>query len=420
MRLRKEALEVKDFTEDRAVADKVEELKAQMLERLRKEQWISDLIDDKGNQYVDLVMEGGGTLGLALLGYVYALEQAGIRFLDIGGTSAGAITALLLAAVNKPKDQPKSEELLRLLATQNIGEFVDGRRGVRKFINGWLANRPKFLLLALHGRGVLRAIFDNLGLNPGQVFLDWVKTSLAENKIGTVAELNARLAALPEGFHHRLGKELSEQDRQCKLALVAAEVTTESKIQFPEHAPLFWDDWAQQSPSLFVRASMSVPFFFTPLPVSLPDNKKVLDRWKDIGVEDIPPGHQCQLIDGGIMSNFPINLFHQDGVPSAPTFGVRLNRRKTRTIRTLSELGTAIFDSARHCLDFDFILRHSDYSQLIAWVDRKDHKWLDFEMSREDQVELFRCGVDAAAGFLENFDWEKYKEGRTRPQSCQH
>lgn len=29
----------------------------------------SDIIDDEGNQYVDLVMEGGGMLGIALVGY---------------------------------------------------------------------------------------------------------------------------------------------------------------------------------------------------------------------------------------------------------------------------------------------------------------------------------------------------------------
>ena len=36
-------------------------------------------------------MEGGGVLGIALTGYTYILEQAGIRFLGVGGTSAGSI-----------------------------------------------------------------------------------------------------------------------------------------------------------------------------------------------------------------------------------------------------------------------------------------------------------------------------------------
>jgi len=58
----------------------------------------SDAIDEAGNQYVDIVMEGGGVLGVALIGYLYTLEEAGIRFGSIGGTSAGSIAAMLLAA----------------------------------------------------------------------------------------------------------------------------------------------------------------------------------------------------------------------------------------------------------------------------------------------------------------------------------
>jgi len=68
---------------------------------------VSDITDTKGNQYVDMVMEGGGVFGIALLGYIYVLEQANIRFLGIGGTSAGSIVALLLAALNR-RDEPKT------------------------------------------------------------------------------------------------------------------------------------------------------------------------------------------------------------------------------------------------------------------------------------------------------------------------
>ncbi|MFQ2704535.1 hypothetical protein ACK3ZF_16740 [Aeromonas caviae] len=36
----------------------------------------SDAIDEDGNQYIDIVMEGGGVLGVALIGYLYTLEEA--------------------------------------------------------------------------------------------------------------------------------------------------------------------------------------------------------------------------------------------------------------------------------------------------------------------------------------------------------
>ena len=65
---------------------------------------LSDIVDDHGFQYVDFVMEGGGVLGIALTGYTYVLEQAGIRFLGIGGTSAGSINALMIAALGPPEE----------------------------------------------------------------------------------------------------------------------------------------------------------------------------------------------------------------------------------------------------------------------------------------------------------------------------
>ena len=38
-------------------------------------------------------------LGIAHVGFVYALELVGVRFIGLGGTSAGAINAQLMASV---------------------------------------------------------------------------------------------------------------------------------------------------------------------------------------------------------------------------------------------------------------------------------------------------------------------------------
>src|SRR5690349_4412568 len=69
---------------------------------------VSDVFDNEGNQYVDLVQEGGGVWGIALLGYTYILEKMGIRFFSLAGTSAGAINTMLLAATGD-KQEEKTE-----------------------------------------------------------------------------------------------------------------------------------------------------------------------------------------------------------------------------------------------------------------------------------------------------------------------
>lgn len=94
----------------------------------------SDVIDADGHQYVDLVMEGGGTLGLALVGYIWALEKAGIRFLGIGGTSAGSIGGMLLAGLAEPQAR-KTPALLEALSSVDFIDFVDGGYSARKLAN---------------------------------------------------------------------------------------------------------------------------------------------------------------------------------------------------------------------------------------------------------------------------------------------
>ncbi|HEY1441635.1 MAG TPA: patatin-like phospholipase family protein, partial [Mycobacterium sp.] len=49
--------------------------------------------------HVDLVCEGGGVRGIGLVGAVDALAAAGYEFPRVAGTSAGAIVASLVAAL---------------------------------------------------------------------------------------------------------------------------------------------------------------------------------------------------------------------------------------------------------------------------------------------------------------------------------
>src|SRR5262245_40415266 len=50
---------------------------------------------------LDLVLEGGGVKGIGLVGAVLTLADAGYRFPRVAGTSAGAITAALIAALQR-------------------------------------------------------------------------------------------------------------------------------------------------------------------------------------------------------------------------------------------------------------------------------------------------------------------------------
>jgi NTE family protein len=161
---------------------------------------------------------------------------------------------------------------------------------------------------------------------------------------------------------------------------------------------------------------MSIPGFFHPHRISgIPQGADAARRWKDkAGYKGKLPKH-AYFVDGGIMSNFPINLFHVKGVPISPTLGVKLGTDRTapHPIKKPTQMLGAIFNSARHCADYDFILQHPDYKHLVAYIDTGKHNWLNFFMKGRDKIDLFARGVNEAIRFLKSFDWEAYKKVRS-------
>ena len=102
-----------------------------------KDKIYSDFRDKNNRQVIDLVQEGGGMLGIALVGYTYILEKAGLRISSYAGASAGAINATFLAAIpDSIYDQEggfKSLETLKIMANTDMASFMDGNKLV-KFI----------------------------------------------------------------------------------------------------------------------------------------------------------------------------------------------------------------------------------------------------------------------------------------------
>ena len=375
---------------------------------------LSDIIDDAENQYIDLVMEGGGVLGIALIGYTYVLEQAGVRFLGLGGTSAGSINALMIAALGPP-GASKSQNLLRILADMPMAEFIDGDSDARDFSHAVL-EKASMTKLGWKAWQVIDNLKDDLGLNPGKAFLEWLTDQLRAVNIYTNADLTRNLQTVPSGLRLRSDRSdvsFSEDDKYGRLVMVAADITTETKVEFPKMAKLYWKDPDGVDPAYFARASMSIPFFFHPYRVDhCPQDA---GAWKDLAGYTGSSPTSVMFMDGGIMSNFPINLFHQPNrIPTAPTFGAKIgtDRESPKVISKPSQLLSAIFDAARHTLDFDFIKQNPDYTHLVTMINTGEHNWLNFNMEDEDKIDLFARGAEAAAKFLCSFDWAKYKEIR--------
>jgi len=389
------------------------------LEKIAGKQF-SDILDSEGNQYIDLVMEGGGMLGIALVGYTWALEQAGIRFLGVGGTSAGSINAILLAALLPDSSNKKSVKLSEILSSMNFMDFVDGGASAKGLVRSISKNAGK-LVLTLRGLPLMDNVVRKLGINPGNAFTKWISTILAENGVRTLADLMGRLDGMSTGLRLRDGvSHANSQMPGGRMALIGADVSTETKVTFPDMADMYFTFPYKVNPALFVRASMAIPFFFEPLIIdNLPGGMNAIARWQDVGFNPFKEKglpKKAVFVDGGVLSNFPIDVFHQKGaIPRMPTFGVKLQYdNRAKKIKSPFSMAGAIFNSARHCLDYDFIRRNPDYKRLVQWIPCQGHNWLNFAMSEEEQKSLFKEGALKALAFLDTFEWGEYKDLRKK------
>ena len=369
-------------------------------------------------------------LGIALVGYTYILERVGLRFRSIAGTSAGAINALLLAAIDEDEaTNRKSDKLLSLMGEKDFFDFVDGdgteknSKAVKKIITKALAGERWGLLKSPFAlKKCYNKIKNTQGLNNGKNFIDWIDTVLTKEAAHTTKLLKQKVNTFPP-LKKRTATGSSNvrvKDDYGQLKIVATDITTESRAIFPEHAELYFQKAEEVNPAKYVRASMSIPVFFSPFDSQTPSQD--LNLWKtirNIAPNDFPnskPPKEIYFVDGGMMSNFPFDLLHTPkGKPELPTFGVKLETdfRYQKFDGFFGYLG-AIVNSSRHAIDNKYNERFlSDYKALVTEIQiDKSISWLDFNMSDTHKVKLFSHGSEQAVKFLLKFNWKKYRESR--------
>ena len=269
----------------------------------------------------------------------------------------------------------------------------------------------------------------NFGLNPGKSFTGWIGEILKSNDADTMAKLRAKAYLQPESLLNITTdrkvsaapnsnlQDLSGSD----MVLVACDITTEMKVEFPKNARLYWQDVENVNPAEFVRASMSIPFFFEAKCSPNIDETDAGTRaeWKKINYNGkLPPN--ALFVDGGIISNFPINVFHNPSiaVPRLPTIGVRLgggvSSFNRNIFKGLTSFIEAIFSTVRFHYDKDFLIKHHFYDKYVAKIDVANFNWLNFGLSNDEKIALFLKGVEAARDFLLQFNWETYKAERKK------
>ena len=156
--------------------------------------------------------------------------------------------------------------------------------------------------------------------------------------------------------------------------------------------------------------SMSIPFFFQPILLEAATGEHA--------------GELCTIVDGGVLSNFPLWLFDVDGHdPVRPTFGFHLTGGKglgnglAQIVDKLwpAELAVNMFRTASDAWD----ARFTSQSTVVrtCTVSAGEVGTTDVKLTEPQKQELLENGRSAAAKFLDSFDPAKYRNTYGRPLS---
>ncbi len=245
----------------------------------------------------DLVFEGGGAKGAVFVGAIQEFERrkhTGRRFI---GTSAGAITATLMAAGYTATDMLAVTKERTAAGKPRFSTFMDIAEAFQQddidksltqeifnrvdlpLFPDWIQQRvDRALLSQLMKMSVYRELFSFVergGLYAGNAFLAWIQEKLDAG--------NRNLAnATFEEFNRETGADLS---------LVASDTTGHQMLVLNHRTapkcPVAWG----------VRMSMSIPFIWQEV------------HWNSAWCTYLDKAlAEHAIVDGGVLSNFPLHL----------------------------------------------------------------------------------------------------------------
>ena len=308
-------------------------------------------------------------LGVAHVGALEVLDRAGYRFARVAGSSVGAVVGALVAA-----DMPVAR-ISEVLSGLDFGSLTDRSLIDRVPVLGPLAS----------------IVLDN-GVYEGDE-LHRLVADLLRDECGVETFADLRIA----------GTEHLPVEQRYRLVVTVTDTTRGELVRLPwDYERLYGLDPDTMSVADAVRASASIPFFFEPVQLRAAD------------------GLVSTLVDGGVLSNFPIDLLdRRDGkAPRWPTFGVKLLPvLPGQADRLLPGLGLIQHGPVGLAADLvTTVLVGRDQSRLsLPWVaartirvDTGSISSVDFGITPDEVAGLLEAGRTAATSFLATWDFEQY------------
>jgi NTE family protein len=339
---------------------------------------------DEQERFADLVFQGGGVKGIGLVGAYSVLEERGYEPVNMAGASAGAIVAALVAAGYSAR------ELYSVMKDLDFGQFED---------KAWEDRFLRFISFPL-------SIIKDKGIYEGNRFYEWIKEALHKNL------RNEALRGEELTFGDLVRDDLPEDAPpvyRYKLQVIVSDTTEQRMVVLPRDADkLGIENPDDLSVARAVRMSMSIPLYFEPVRHQNPKSNR-----------------EHLIVDGGMLSNFPVWLFDapEDREAQRPTFGLKLIQedprapivkpgsasdvpdtellRNPKRLTTLGYLWSLV-STMMEAHDRLYI-EEKKFEKTID-IDTLGVRTTEFNLSGERKDELYESGRKAANEFLDKFE----------------
>jgi NTE family protein len=311
---------------------------------------------------VDIVMEGGGVKGIGLIGALKVIEKQ-YRFQRVAGTSVGALIGALVASGMSAKE---------------VGDLLE-RTNLKAF-------RDPNLLSRFGPVGQGAALLLQKGIYKGDSLYQWVEEQLALRGIRTFADLR---------LTDEWARSLPPRQRY-KLVVIAADISRGRLLRLPWDYHLLNRDPDKQLVAEAIRASMAIPFFYEPVKMG-----------------------KAYIVDGALLSNFPITIFDNPAPTTWPTFGIKLSSHADADMVRSDVSGPlgfplALLNTLINGYDQTHLNNPATLSRTI-FIDAAKIKVTDFAITKKERDFLCNNGRDAAKEFLAGWDFNDYIKQYIQP-----
>ncbi len=329
--------------------------------------------------YTNLVFAGGGVLGIAYLGVLDYLYDHSIfqNMKRVAGTSAGAITACI-TSFSLPFNEMKA-------MTDSLDYSKVPQKGTHPDLNvipGLFQGEAEKLLEDID---CLYRLVNDYGWYSSEYIYKWIQEQIA-------SQFDETKKLPPYTFEDFKNPNIHKDQKQfLDLYVIGTDIsTTSSKVFSFETTP-------KMEVALAIRISMSIPLYFESIKIDMNDSSE---------------NEMLHIFsDGGIMRNYPINIFDSDffkGImvdgANIQTLGAKfMSNIKYSEINNLVEYIENLVKSF-HRVQQD-IYNHSpqDRARSIE-IDTGDVSFTDFDIKPGDETYdfLYTQGYNAARNYFQS------------------